>query len=658
LVRAGDVTVTGNASIWFIDEDLVVGDAGIGTLTIDSRASVTSFDAVVGMSSTGTVTIDGQNSYWTNNGSLTVGYGGSGTLSIKGGGRLFTTFSGDRIIGDLAGSTGDVTVTGQDSTWTSTDKLIVGNSGKGTLSVTNKGQVSSAGGIIGALTGSEGTVTIDDATWTMTGSLDIGAAGQGNVTLSAGGQLITGTAVAFGVVRIAVQDLGDITSTVTVDGAGSKWTNATQDLNVGYTGKATLTISNGGQVLNKVGAIGQEPTADGMVTVADSGSTWTNNGLLTVGDQGMGKLQITNGGMVSAGTFARVANNHDAEVTVDGMGSTWDIVEDLKLGVLKAAKMTITNGGQVNSMSGILGINAGSMGTVTIDGMDANANPSSWIIENDLDIDRGKLTVSNGGTVVATNVTVRAAGELKGDGNVIGDVGNSGLVSPGTSTGALHVDGDYTQTVDGELLIELASGSSFDQLLVTSTATLAGTVDVSLLDGFAIRGERFLPILTAANVMGQFDTELLPSVPDVTFDLIYNPTSVVLHIVAPLLAGDYNGNGTVDAADYVVWRKNDGTQAGYDTWRANFGASAAGPSLPGDFNGNGTVDAADYVVWRKGLGTTYTQNDYNTWRANFGATASAGTGAAGASPSHAGVPEPATLVLLIFAAAGWIRRRG
>ncbi|MEX2306895.1 MAG: hypothetical protein WD738_04855 [Pirellulales bacterium] len=34
---------------------------------------------------------------------------------------------------------------------------------------------------------------------------------------------------------------------------------------------------------------------------------------------------------------------------------------------------------------------------------------------------------------------------------------------------------------------------------------------------------------------------------------------------------DFNGDGTIDAADYVVWRKNDGSQAGYDAWRANFG---------------------------------------------------------------------------------------
>ena len=37
------------------------------------------------------------------------------------------------------------------------------------------------------------------------------------------------------------------------------------------------------------------------------------------------------------------------------------------------------------------------------------------------------------------------------------------------------------------------------------------------------------------------------------------------------LPGDYNADGSVDAADYVVWRKNDGTPSGYDTWRANFG---------------------------------------------------------------------------------------
>jgi hypothetical protein len=54
-------------------------------------------------------------------------------------------------------------------------------------------------------------------------------------------------------------------------------------------------------------------------------------------------------------------------------------------------------------------------------------------------------------------------------------------------------------------------------------------------------------------------------------------------IVAELPAGDFNQDGTVDAADYVVWRKTDGTQTGYDAWRANFGISllaGSGAALP------------------------------------------------------------------------------
>ncbi len=77
--------------------------------------------------------------------------------------------------------------------------------------------------------------------------------------------------------------------------------------------------------------------------------------------------------------------------------------------------------------------------------------------------------------------------------------------------------------------------------------------------------------------------------------------------------------------------------------------------LPGDYNGNGVVDAADYVVWRRnsGLtgGATYTNGDgnrdgnitiadYDIWRSNFGRTA-AGFGAALASA----VPEPANWML-------------
>lgn len=78
--------------------------------------------------------------------------------------------------------------------------------------------------------------------------------------------------------------------------------------------------------------------------------------------------------------------------------------------------------------------------------------------------------------------------------------------------------------------------------------------------------------------------------------------------------------------------------------------------LAGDFNDDGTVDAADYTLWRDNLGAAdessinnagdgingVDQQDYNIWRTNYGTTA---PGGASAPP----VPEPHTIVLLTAA---------
>jgi len=84
-------------------------------------------------------------------------------------------------------------------------------------------------------------------------------------------------------------------------------------------------------------------------------------------------------------------------------------------------------------------------------------------------------------------------------------------------------------------------------------------------------------------------------------------------------------------------------------------------ALPGDYNADGTVDAADYVVWRKNRNTNTTlpndstpgsviDFDYGVWRANFGDHA---IGAATDSLVD-NVPEPRSLWIALIAAAGAI----
>jgi hypothetical protein len=99
-----------------------------------------------------------------------------------------------------------------------------------------------------------------------------------------------------------------------------------------------------------------------------------------------------------------------------------------------------------------------------------------------------------------------------------------------------------------------------------------------------------------------------------------------------------------------------------DTFDASALVILPSANKPGDFNSDGTVDAADYVVWRKGLDTMYSQNDYDVWRANFGRAPSAGWSSgngtvdplarvlASAQPLPAEVPEPATGVLFVLVA--------
>jgi hypothetical protein len=103
------------------------------------------------------------------------------------------------------------------------------------------------------------------------------------------------------------------------------------------------------------------------------------------------------------------------------------------------------------------------------------------------------------------------------------------------------------------------------------------------------------------------------------------------HIVFPLR----DVSGTVMQNAYVVGIEEAANNDFQDLVYIIRNVARYVPGLTGDFNADNSVDAADYVVWRKNLGQPIglpnetltpgmvTQEDYATWRASFGATAAA-----------------------------------
>ena len=143
-------------------------------------------------------------------------------------------------------------------------------------------------------------------------------------------------------------------------------------------------------------------------------------------------------------------------------------------------------------------------------------------------------------TVRGTSLAQTATGVLRGSGTL--DVvtlafSNSGTIAPGGSPGVLAVTGDLTQGASATFDVELGGttvGSGFDQLAVTGSVGVAGTLNIVLIDGFTPAEGNTFTILSAGSRAGTFDTVTAPALGGgLELQVQYGATAVTL-IVAPV----------------------------------------------------------------------------------------------------------------------------
>ena len=234
-------------------------------------------------------------------------------------------------------------------------------------------------------------------------------------------------------------------------------------------------------------------------------------------------------------------------------------------------------------------------------------------------------TTANSGDVVGFYTDVRSSGTL-------GTLDNFAKLLTGTSLqgDTLTIAGDLNLEAGSLTILDIGTSGISDSISIAANFAAGGTLEIDLdesLDSLTSltlgSSWTLFDFLTSS---GSFESFLLPALAsglywDTTQLLVDGTLSI--SDTAFVLAGDFNGDGTVDLADYTLWRNNLGS---VDS------VLAAGSTT----DGSGYVDAGDFLTWKANLGTT--------------------------SPvinqSIAAVPEPSTLLLLAgcLVPLAWRRR--
>jgi hypothetical protein len=173
--------------------------------------------------------------------------------------------------------------------------------------------------------------------------------------------------------------------------------------------------------------------------------------------------------------------------------------------------------------------------------------------------------------------------------------GTGSTLSPGSSIGTTPVTGDLVfDGPNNTFAAEVTDDGQSDLLNIGGSLNLTSdtdVLDISFASGTTLADAAYT-LATYGAWSGIFDTVMFegnliadPTLPGAfqgTHQLFYGPTALFLTTGVVMLPGDYNGDGSVTAADYTVVRDTLGSTT----------------DLRADGNGNGMIDPGDYGLFK------------------------------------------------------------
>jgi T5SS/PEP-CTERM-associated repeat protein len=587
-VAAGDMgtlTVTGANTQFIVRTDLIIGDAGTGTLNVQNGAAATITGAItIGAQATGigTLTINGNGSTVTAGAQdVTIGDAGTGTLNVQMGGLLDADSVGITL-GSQNGAAGTLTVANMDSE-VDAGTLTVGDDGMGDATISTGGALSVDGdATLGAQSNGNGQVAVSDAqsSFDVGGGLTLGDAGSGQL-------LDDGDTSVSGALTLGAQagSSGQVTvnvGTLDVDG----------DAAIGKQGSGTLLVQLAGTFTAHDVTLADALGSSGTFTVDGDGTTATTDDL-TIGTSGSGMLNVTGGAMLTTSGDATLGDAVSANIDMAKVDTqaNWGIDGDLTVGSSGIATLNVTGGGSVTDSGNVVfGDQSAASGEATVSGSitnqdsgDTSASTLNW--GQTLTVGNygyGTLTLAKGALVAPTQ---GGSGEV----DVAAQAGSTGSISL-TDAGTLFA---ATDLVLGGTL-DAAGGSGTLTASSGAAATISdaitmwnGTLDVSQ------GGSVTVGSATPDASQGTVDVEANGSIDGsgtITGDVADDGTITAAGGTL-VINGDVTGNGFIEIGDGATV-EIDGSVGSGVTIDYESGAGSLVLGSPSDFDG--TIGDAQY----------------------------------------------------------------